>query len=151
MMEGNSGFSTFNFVFTRTGDLSKILGFNAIIEGSGANPATIDGSGSDVVGITFNGFRAGEATTTVGVFVRGDTISEPNETFTVRLANFNDPRAINDLVNGIATGTILDDDGPTGFNDDGRLALLPPSGSEDGAVVYSPPLEMMMIASFAIV
>jgi hypothetical protein len=267
-MEGNSGTSTFNFVFTRTGDLSQRLDFTADVRGSGTNPASVGGPDSDISSVSSGVFLPGEATATIRVQVRGDTVSEPNETFTVTLDNFSDPRAINDPVNGIATGTILDDDavvirtttpnvalaegnsgtkffdfvftrtGPTdqelsffvnfntfgstflvdfgfavttdkfevgqsqttlrvpvfgdtlvepdesfsinlfgfsdpsvtndpaqsvaigvilnddvpaGVNEDGGVAIIPNSGSENGAVIYSPPLEMMMIASFAIV
>jgi hypothetical protein len=148
MMEGNSGATFFDFVFTRTGYLSHQVNFMVNIAGSGTNPAT---TGSDIISLGFDLFLPGEATTTVRVVVVGDIMSEPNETFALSLFGFSDPNVVNDPARGIATGTILNDDAPMSLSPDNGLAMTPRLGSDNGAVAFSPPSEMMMIESFAIV
>ena len=71
-------------------------------------------------------FSPGETARTVSVTVAGDTVDEPNETFTVVLSN---PVGA-ELRDGTATGTITDDDDtPTA-----TLSLDPDSIAEAGGV-----------------
>ena len=109
--EGNSGATSFTFQLTRTGALAGSTTVNFAVVGSGANPA----NGTDFVGgvlpqgqVTFN---PGEASKTLTISVQGDAASEPDETFTVTLAN---PTGGATLSTATATGTIRNDDAPPG-------------------------------------
>jgi VCBS repeat-containing protein len=146
LAEGNSGTTFFDFVFTRTGPTDQELGFfeNSNLFG----PTLFEDLGP---AITPDRFEVGQSQITVRVPVFGDTLVETDESFTINLDFFSDPSVTNDPAQSVATGVILNDDVPTGVNEAGKLALLPPSGDENAVAVYSTPIEMMMIDSFAIV
>lgn len=100
--EGNSG--TVNAVFTvhRTGNVSAASSvYYTTVAGTAEAPG-------DYVHIptTLLEFAAGETTKTITVLVKGDTTSEPNESFTVSLSN---PFGAT-IGDATATGTILNDD-----------------------------------------
>ncbi|MFN8634998.1 MAG: Calx-beta domain-containing protein [Chloroflexota bacterium] len=68
---------------------------------------------TDIVGTDISGgvtFAPGETLKTISIHVIGDNVVEGNETFTVRLQNAQNAA----LGTATATGTILDDDSPTG-------------------------------------
>jgi hypothetical protein len=86
--EGNTGSTRFNFVITRTGDISHASDVHWAVTGSGAFPATA----SDFVGgVLPSGniyFAAGQFSSTIeDIFVNADKIGETDETFTVTLSS----------------------------------------------------------------
>ena len=58
-------------------------------------------------------FAAGQTSVTISVPILGDALDEPDETFTVVLSN---PDSAINLLNTVATGTILDDDPEPGVS-----------------------------------
>ena len=121
--EGNSGLTIFNFTVTRTGDLSSTSTANWALTGSGANPANGTDFSGGVLPSGASSFAAGQSSTTITVNVQGDTTSEPNEGFTITLAN--PVGATLDIAT--AAGNIVNDDAVTN----------PPtqSGSDDFVVL----------------
>jgi uncharacterized repeat protein (TIGR03806 family) len=99
---------------------TRQLTFTLALSDVAAGPVTVDYStpggsatpGSDFVAaagtVTFPG---GTTTKTIDVTINGDTTIEPDEQFTVVLAN---PSANATIAIGSATGTILNDDAPIG-------------------------------------
>ncbi|MCC7181088.1 MAG: hypothetical protein IT177_22105 [Acidobacteria bacterium] len=65
-------------------------------------------------------FAPGETTSTVTVLVEGDTVQEPDETFTILLSNPDGATLADDE----ATGTIVDDDDDGGSGDDTTPPLV---------------------------
>ncbi len=99
--EGNTG--TSNAVFTVS--LSAASGLPVSVAYATANGTAVAGSDYTARSGTLT-FDAGVITQTVSVPVTGDTLVEPNETFTVGLSG-----AVNaTIADGQATGTIVDDD-----------------------------------------
>ncbi|MGD9881882.1 MAG: DUF4214 domain-containing protein, partial [Reyranella sp.] len=119
--EGNSGTTAFTFTVTRSGDTSAAQSVGWSVAGSGTNAAN---AADFTVGVLPSGgvtFAAGETTQVVTINVQGDTTSEPNEGFTVTLAN---PSAGLVIATGSATGTIQNDDAaPLVVHDDAFIAL----------------------------
>jgi hypothetical protein len=105
--EGNSGATPFTFTVTRSGVLTGTSDLTWSVSGSGTNPA----DASDFVGNAFPSgtvhFNAGDTTQTITVNVQGDTTFEPDEGFTVSLAN-NIGTQIQGQ--GMVSTTILNDD-----------------------------------------
>lgn len=106
--EGNSGSVAYTFTVTRTGDVSTESFVNWAVNGDGANPAYIgvdiynqSGAAAGIVN-----FAVGETSKTITVWVLGDTDVEPDEQFSVTLAN---PVGAT-LEIATATGIILNDD-----------------------------------------
>lgn len=99
--EGNSGTTNFTFTVTKTGTTSS---------SSTVNFSTTDGTataGSDY--LTNSGtltFAAGETTQTITVIVNGDTVVEPDETFTVNITAGTNAS----VGDGSGLGTITNDD-----------------------------------------
>ena len=105
VIEGNSGETEMEFVLTLAPVSTRAI--------------TVDWSTTLVVGDTATNdldfesisetlrFSAGESTKTISVEIAGDQIPEIPETFSIELAN---PTAGIELLNSIATGTILNDD-----------------------------------------
>lgn len=111
--EGDSGTKNFNFVVTLSGPAPTggvAFGFS-----TGTGTATPGTDFTPVQLFSFNAptgpnfIPAGATTTTIAVPVIGDTVDEPNETFSVSIGG-----ATNNVQIGqaTATGTILNDDGP---------------------------------------
>jgi hypothetical protein len=102
-LEGNSGTTTANFVVH--------LSANAPSGGVTVDFATQNGSAtapSDYTATTGTATIAeGTSTAVIAVQIVGDTLSEGNETFTVKLSNASGGNTIAD---DTATGTIVDDD-----------------------------------------
>ena len=104
VQEGNSG--TTNAVFTVT--LSSPLTASATVKYATVNGTATAGSDYTATSGTLT-FSAGQTSKTITVAIRGDTLAEPNETFTVQL---NSPtKAVLGTATGV--GTILSDDGAT--------------------------------------
>ncbi len=105
--EGNSGTTAFDFLVTASA-ISSSQTVQYAVTGSGANPA----SSSDFVGgVLPSGtvtFAPGETSKVVHIDVIGDSIDEPNESFTVTLSN----ASSGTISNATATGNITNDDAP---------------------------------------
>ncbi len=99
--EGNTG--TVNAVFTVT--LSRASGQTVTASYATADVTATAGSDYNAVSGTLS-FAPGVTTQTVTVPVRGDTLDEANETFTVNLTN----PANATIATAQGTGTIIDDD-----------------------------------------
>jgi len=105
--EGDSGTRPLVFIV----ELSK-PSTQAVTVKYSTSPGTAQ-SGSDYVHTSGTlTFAAGETLKTITVQIVGDTISEPNESFTVAL---NTPSSGTTLARGTATGTIRDDGGSRVF------------------------------------
>ncbi|HEY8573291.1 Calx-beta domain-containing protein [Phenylobacterium sp.] len=111
--EGDSGFKTFTFTVTRSGDASAAAAVDYYKAwdngGPGFTNTTDFGTPNRMPGGTVY-FAAGETTKTITIQVAGDTTVEPDESFTIALSN---PRG-GDTISGTAgraTTTILNDDG----------------------------------------
>jgi Calx-beta domain/Cohesin domain/Carboxypeptidase regulatory-like domain len=123
--EGNSGTTPFVFTFTRSGNATA---FSSVLNYATANgTATAPGDYAAASGSVT--FAPNETTKTVTVNVVGDTVVEPNETFTV---------SITSVTNGIVatatgTGTIVNDDGGPTPTPTPTPALRPEGDVVDGA------------------
>ncbi|HYD68571.1 Calx-beta domain-containing protein [Azospirillum sp.] len=105
--EGNTGTTPFTFTVTRDGpaDTEAWAIWYATIDGTAGKAAASDFAG----GVQPTGtvtFQPGETAQTITVFVAGDTLTEGNEAFEVRLANLTEGSASPTS----ATATILNDD-----------------------------------------
>jgi uncharacterized protein len=108
VVEGNSGTTPINFVVTRaSGSQGAVSATYTVTFGSGAGNA----DASDFqTGQTLTGtvsFADGVTSQTITLNVQGDTLIEPNETFTVTLSN---PTGGVTFVDAIGVGTITTDD-----------------------------------------
>jgi CSLREA domain-containing protein len=100
--EGNSGTVAAVFTVTLSGASGSPVSFTyATASGSATAPADYASTSGAV------SFAPGDVSETITVQVSGDTIDEPNETFTVTLSS---PTGAT-LADAAGTGTILDDDG----------------------------------------
>jgi Ca2+-binding RTX toxin-like protein len=123
LAEGNSGSSAFEFTVTRSGSTTGTSTVQWSLTGSGANPAVAADFAGGALPSGSLTFAAGEASKTIVVNVAGDTAVEPNEGFTLTLAN---PTGAT-LGGSTATGQITNDDSPpTG---DGQVINSPGPGS----------------------
>ena len=107
--EGNSGTTNFVFTVTRSGDTA---GTSSVSFVTADDTATADGDYISLSGIV--SFGNGVTQQTVTVTVNGDTIVEPDETFTVNLSNPFDAT----ISDGQGLGTITNDDTSVGFSVD---------------------------------
>ena len=140
--EGNSGATPFTFTVTRGGNVGGTHLVSWQVSGLAPNTA----GASDFVGGAAPGgtltFAVGETSKTITVNVRGDTLVEPDEHFTVLLRNATGGATI---TTNSAAGTILNDDGTApadlagalsqvataDFTGDGTADLLRQSGAGD--------------------
>jgi len=99
--EGNSGTTAFNF----TANLSAVSSQTVSVNFSTANGTAVAGQDYAAASGTVI-FVPGETSKNITVQVVGDTLVEPNETFTVNLSG----TANATLANGQGTGTIFNDD-----------------------------------------
>lgn len=87
--EGNADLTIFEYTVKRTGDLSLASTVDWSVSGSGSNPATLDEdiyTQSNAAFGTVN-FAIGQGVQVFTVYVKGDTIYEQDEQFTVALSN----------------------------------------------------------------
>jgi len=108
----NEGDSQNSMVFTVTLANEQLqpvaVQFNTV---NGTATGSSDSSGDYVSTSGTITFAPGETSKTITVTINGDTVKEPNETFTVALTGPANT-VFDGTNNGIATGTILNDDGP---------------------------------------
>ena len=103
--EGNTGNSpATSFVFSVS--LSAVSGQTVTVHYSTADGTATSPADFTAIGDTVLTFNPGDLTKTVTVLVNGDTITEPNEQFTVNLSN----ATAATILSGTGTGTIIDDD-----------------------------------------
>lgn len=103
VLEGNSGLAGATFTVALNAASTQTVTVNYATAGGTAT------SGTDFQSLTGSlSFAPGQTSKTVTVYAVGDTVIEPNETFTLNLSS-----PINASINdGQGIGTILDDDSP---------------------------------------
>ena len=85
--EGDSGTTAFIFTMTRTGDTSDVTSVDYAVAGSGTHPADAADFAEAILPNSTVSFNAGETTQPITIKVAGDTVQEPDETFTLTLSN----------------------------------------------------------------
>ena len=105
-LEGNAGSTPFTFTVARTGDSTTAATLSYAVTGTGTNPATATSFTGGVLPTGTVAFAAGDKAKTITVNVAGNTIYEPDKTFTVTLTG---PGGTT-IATPTATGTILNDD-----------------------------------------
>lgn len=104
--EGNSGTTAWDYLVTRTGDLSGLSLVDFYVVGDVTRPEeSTTPDFQNGTGTLY--FQPGETEKTIRLLIVGDTTPEPHEAFTLGLSN---PRGTA-LGNAAASGRILDDDG----------------------------------------
>lgn len=103
--EGDSGTSTVTFTLTRVGTTTGSATVTWTVAGSGTDAADADDFGGTLPSGTVT-FAAGETGRTVTISVSGDTVVEPDETFTLTLAAATGAT----IGTASAAGTIRNDD-----------------------------------------
>ncbi len=143
VVEGDSG-ST-NMVFTVT--MSPAHRLSRIVSYTTSNGTATAGSSGDYTAVTGGDLTiaAGSTSGTFNVSVRGDTLDEADETFTVRLHNAGPDTNIA-AGSGTATGTILDDDPK--FSIDSPSVVEGDSGSKD--MTFTVTLSAMSTSSLTV-
>ena len=129
--EVNSGTTTFTYTVTRGGLLTGGSSVDWSLSGTGENPVnSFDFVGSILPLGTLN-FAAGETSKTISIGVTGDSVFEPDETFSITLAN---PSSNVSITTATASGTIVNDDLPVI-----TLDVVPAAVAEDGSsnLVYT--------------
>jgi hypothetical protein len=126
--EGNAGVANVAFTVTQSAasGLATSVSF-ATADGTATAPADY---------VATNGiltFAAGVTTQTITVPVNGDTVVEPNESFAVTLSNPTNAS----LADGLATGTITDDDVLPVVSINANDANAAEAGSDTGAFTVS--------------
>ena len=106
--EGDSGFTNFSFLVSRTGNLEGTALVDYVVTGTAIDGTDFGGSIPSGT-ITFNNL---ETTQTLTLQVAGDVFPEADEQFTVQLFN---PTLNAEIGIGSATSTILNDDDLSDF------------------------------------
>jgi predicted extracellular nuclease len=132
VIEGDDGSTILTFTVTRSNTTSAFT-----IDYDTAGGTATEGSDYARATGTLTFEANGEATQTISVTINGDTVVEPNETFSLSLDNLVATSGEAEIVSGTATGTILTDD-------------IPLSRIHDiqGAAFYSPVLAAEGISAF---
>ena len=99
--EGNSGTTAFNFTVSLSTATTQLVTVNYVTNDGTANAPSDYQMASGSLS-----FAPGEISKTITVLVNGDTLVEPNETFTVNLSG----AANATITSGTGTGTIINDD-----------------------------------------
>ena len=99
--EGNSGTTEFTFTVMRAGYTGGATTVNYAVTGSGANPANAEDFSTAAFPSGTISFAPSETSKTITIGVRGDSSTEPNESFTVTLSN---------IERSSAVGKIFEDD-----------------------------------------
>ncbi|KFN48782.1 hypothetical protein P873_13300 [Arenimonas composti TR7-09 = DSM 18010] len=132
VVEGNAGTKTVTLPVTLSAPSTETVLFTAV---SSNGTAT---AGSDYDQVAFNGqIPAGQTSASVSVTIRGDTVAEPDETFSVALVNIAGAR----LSGGSAVVRILDDDGGT------PVPLLVPRDDHAVVLMNSPGATLDVLAN----
>ena len=106
LQEGQSGSRDFSFYVQRRGDSSVAHSVNWAVVGSGANPANAEDFVGNVLPSGTVSFAAGQTSAYIYVRVSGDTVIEPNETFTLTLS---DPSA-GAIITGTSRSSVITND-----------------------------------------
>ena len=144
--EGDSGTVKFNYVVTRTGEITASRSLSYTVAGSGSFPADEDDFATGVLSGTLT-FGAGEAIKTISLDVSGDTEAEPDEAFTVTIS----ATAGVTLTGPSADGLIRNDDAqgfPPGvdISNDGGLMLAEGGMTDTFSInLASPPTTTVII------
>jgi VCBS repeat-containing protein len=111
--EGDSGTHAMTFTITRSGGSAAAASVDYTLNLTGGADASDLAPGTPLSG-TVN-FGVGDTTRTIVVNVVGDTAPEPNETFTITLANptNGNPSYTTVISDGTGVGTIVNDDAIT--------------------------------------
>lgn len=104
LTEGDAGTTAMTFTVTRAGGSDGAVGASWSVQHGSTDAADFSGPLAGLVG-----FAAGETSKTVTVLVNGDLTIEPNESFTIALAN---PTGGVTITDGSGAGTILSNDLP---------------------------------------
>ena len=107
--EGNSGTAAFTFTVTRGGSTAGTGSVAWAVAGSGASPADAADFGGSLPGGTVS-FAAGQTSKTITIQVKGDTLAEADQGFSVTLSS----PVGGTIATASATGTIRNDDGTPG-------------------------------------
>ena len=114
VVEGNSGPTTANFPVRLSRASAKPVTVRyATADGTATAPGDYTATSGTLT------FAAGDTSKTIPVTVQGDSVVEPDETFTLTLSNAANAR----LSTATATGTITNDD---------EAPLVPPGGGDGG-------------------
>ena len=105
-LEGDSGLTAFTFTVSRSGYLGTAATVDYAVLGSGAQAADANDFDGALPSGTLS-LAAGEASTTLTLYVSGDIAGEPDEAFVVALSN---PSAGVTIDQGEANGLIQTDD-----------------------------------------
>ena len=103
--EGDAGTTAYTFTVTRTGGTSGAVGATWTIDFTGGADAADLAPAQALTGTV--AFADGETSKTITIDVQGDTVFEPDETFTVTLSAPSGGASIGD---GVGLGTIANDD-----------------------------------------
>ncbi len=99
--EGNSGTTAFDFTVSLSSASTQAVTVNyATADGTATAPSDYQATSGTL------SFAPGEISKPITVLVNGDTMVEPNETFTVNLSGATNAT----ITSGIGTGTIINDD-----------------------------------------
>ena len=128
--EGQAGATDFTFTVTRTGDTAAAASADYTVAGSGPTPASAADFTGNALPTGSVSFAPGEATRTVTISIAGDTTIEPNEAFTITLAN---PTGAT-LGNAAAAGTIVNDDAALAI---AAAAATRPEGVAGASTAYT--------------
>src|SRR3546814_18442381 len=104
MAEGDSGSTAFTFTVTRSGYSGEAATVDYAVSGGAAGATDFAGN---VLPAGTVSFAAGQVTKAVTILVKGETLFESNENFTVNLSNTSGGGII---ATGSANGTIVKDD-----------------------------------------
>ena len=113
LAEGNSGTIAFTFTVTRSGDLSGTTTVSYATADGTATGGDYQANGGTLT------FDPGVTTQTITVAVVGDTVAEPDETFSVNLSSATNAA----IASGLGVGQILNDDTSTGGKGGGKNHL----------------------------
>lgn len=112
LQEGNSGYGNMNFTITLSNSADTNVSYAA------SNGTALAGSDYNATSGTLSFTSGGPTTQIVSVPIVGDTVFEPNETFTLTLSN---PIGAT-ISDANATGTIVNDDVLLSYCDDQNLS-----------------------------
>jgi hypothetical protein len=127
--EGNVNTTALVYTVTRTGDLSQASVVDWAVTGSGTNAANAADFGG-VLPFGIATFLANQATATITILVQGDQQIEPDEQFTVTLANPTNAT----LTQATALGVIINDDQPQSLP---TLSIADAQVTEGGTLSFS--------------
>lgn len=107
--EGNNGTKVLTFTVVRSGGTTGAISFSGSFAAGATDAADFGGT---LPNPTFTGSIAdGANSATITITISGDTVAEPDESFTLTLTGASNPSATVTIGTATATGTLLNDDG----------------------------------------